>query len=834
VSALRKIEGDERRPSRQLAELLAVCLQIAADERPSFLQVARGLQCVDRLASTPAVQTAAKIEQPGALPANLNLPTPPVSLLGRERELAALAQLLSNPQCRLLTVTGPGGIGKTSLALVLASSRNHLFSDGAHFIALASLTSPRFIVPAIADMIGCTFSGPLDPRAQLLNFLRDKCMLLVLDNLEHLLAGVEVLAEILQHAAKVKLLVTSRERLNLMGEWLFDLQGLPVPSTDYLDRVEEYSAVMLFLQSGRRVGRDFVLGPAERRAVARICELVEGVPLAIELAAAWLRVLTCEEIAAEIECSLDFLSGALRDAPARQQSLRATFDHSWNLLAAEERQLLCRLAVFRGGFERLAGEQVAGASLPILSALVDKSLLQRAANGRYDLHELVRQYALEHLAENPQDKTETCDRHSEYYLSLLRDCDRDLRSANHHRSLRALVQEIDNIRTAWLRACKQNRFDLLEPALRGFGGMYELAGWLQEGVAQLEIVVEAARAACRQGEYEQRVLGEALALQGMICFRWGKFDSAQSILEESIHIVRRFGDPALLHRPLLYRGIVLHLNGELDQAQTYMEESLVCARMCGERWFEAYAVFNLGYIASLRGQYGEGYARMCDGLAIWRTIGDPRSIALGLNYRSPAAIKLGYYTETQRDLEESLVYCEQVNDRWGKGTALRCMGLAALAQGDAGAAEELFRRSLDVFEGYVVGWDIVRSLIYWGEAAGALGKQEEARRILCEALVQVQMTHAAPLAMDALAAMAALLLRDGAVAQALRIASFVLAHPATTYESKKRADQLCSEAEARLTPELVKCRGKWTARDTLETLVSEVQTGTPRMLPIRE
>jgi tetratricopeptide (TPR) repeat protein len=269
-----------------------------------------------------------------------------------------------------------------------------------------------------------------------------------------------------------------------------------------------------------------------------------------------------------------------------------------------------------------------------------------------------------------------------------------------------------------------------------------------------------------------------------------------SCFETSLDLLRPFAEPDLLLHPLLFQGIMLHLSGEVDQAGTVMSEALACARQAGNRWFEAYAIYNLGYIASLHGQYEQGYQQMGQGLAIWRAIGEPRSIALGLNYMSPTVIRLGRFDEAQRILEEALALCEQVDDRWGKGSAVRFTGLLALEKGDAGAAEQLFRRSLEIFGDYVIGWDIIRAVIYRGEAVYQLGRLEEARRILSCALVQAQDAHSLPLALDALAALAEVHLRQGAAAQAWRIAAFVAAHPTAPYEARQRAGRVCSQVSA--------------------------------------
>ncbi|MFW5942904.1 MAG: ATP-binding protein [Chloroflexota bacterium] len=818
VSALRKIEGDERRPSLQLAGLLANCLQIADDTRDIFLQVARGNAPVARLAAVADGEDGASVSTPGRLPHS------PVPLVGRETELAALNRLLHAPDSRLVTIVGPGGIGKTRLALAVAAGQSHRFPQGVAFVSLASLNSPQSIPLAIAEALGFAFSGPLDPQAQLLSHLAPQSLLLVLDNLEHLLDGTGLLAEIVRQAPAVKLLVTSRERLNLAGEWVFDLQGLPVPPPGQVEETGSYSAVALFLQTARHVQASFSLPADEWPAVARICQLVEGMPLAIELAAAWVRVLSCAEIADEIEGSLDFLAGAMRDAPPRQRSLRAAFDHSWSLLAHDERRLLRRLSVFQGGFRRQAAECIAGATLPLLSALVNKSLLRRAGDGRYDLHEVIRQYALAHLIARGDEEVETRSRHSHFYLDLLGDREKALRSSELRRTLRELMGEIDNVRAAWAWGIEQHVGQDVAPAVRTLGCMFELAGWLGEGVVMLEKAVAHGRAHMEDALW-RRVAGEALAQQGLLFFRRGRFDEAKARLRESLELLYPFNEARLLMPALLFYGVINQLDGNLDRSECLMEEALSCARAAGEPWYEAYAAYNLGYVASLRGDYQQGYEQMVASLALWRAVGDPRSIALGLNFLCPTMIQLGYYAEAEASLQESLALCTEAGDRWGKGTALRFLGLVALAHADVAEARRRLEQSIETFTGYTIGWDIVRSLIYLGEATRAAGDTVSARHTLQDALAQAEAAHSAPLALDALAALAALHLEGGAPVLALRLSAFVLEQSTATHETRTRAERLFDEAATQVDAPQVCAAREWAAAQTLETVGDNVEGG---------
>jgi predicted ATPase/DNA-binding XRE family transcriptional regulator len=481
VSTLRKIENGERRPSGQIAELMANCLDIPTAEHSTFVRVARGELNVDRL-----LPPSNLLPRPNIASAKTNLPILPTPFIGRQREVDELTRLLRDPQCRLLTLVGPGGVGKTRLAIETASRMQASFADGVYFISLASVNSIRFIAPMIADSVGFAFQSTamIEPREQLFNHLKEKQILLLADNLEHLLTepGVELFSELLTAAPKVKLLVTSRESLELQGEWTFEVQGLPVPEKGYAEESTQNTSVELFVQRARRAHVGFNATAENYPAIIRICQLVNGMPLGIELAAAWVRTLSCDEIAKEIERGMDFLSVSTRDLPARHRSIRAVFDHSWKLLTEEEQKILLQLSVFRGGFQREAAEQVAGATLPALSALMTKSLVRRSGDNRYDLHELIRQFAVEQLLNHPEEHITPHARHGSYFLTQFARADARLRSSAQRETLAELTADMDNFRVAWDWAVAHGEFELIEQTLRAFAMLYDTRGWYQEGI----------------------------------------------------------------------------------------------------------------------------------------------------------------------------------------------------------------------------------------------------------------------------------------------------------------------------------------------------------------
>lgn len=379
----------------------------------------------EELGAEPEAQTVALAEQIRAgglevpvlpqapVPPVPSLPRSPTTFVGREAELTELAGRLKDPACQLLTVIGPGGSGKTRLALEVAGRLP--FPDGVFFVPLVEVQAPEGVVPSIAGTLGLTARD----GAGLRGWARDRQVLLVLDNFEHLGPAAPLLSDLLQRAPGLKLLVTSREALHLQAEWLLDLSGLELPGTDSAADIEDSAAVRLFVQSARRAQARFALDEANTADVVRICRLVSGSPLGIELAAAWVRVQDCATIAREIERDLDFLTSPLRDVPERHRSLRAVFEYSWRLLGPAEQEALRRLAVFRGGFEPEAAREVAGVGAPLLAGLLDRSMLGRTGHTRYELHELLRHFAEEKLAALPEEHEALHTRHVAYYQQVV-------------------------------------------------------------------------------------------------------------------------------------------------------------------------------------------------------------------------------------------------------------------------------------------------------------------------------------------------------------------------------------------------------------------------------
>jgi predicted ATPase/transcriptional regulator with XRE-family HTH domain len=775
VSAIFKIESDERRPSRQIAELLARHLEIPVEQRDLFIKVARQEKTVDHLDAGPP--------RPGLEPASIsspvkvNLPVPSNPIIGREFELAEITRLIHDPQCRLLTLTGPGGIGKTRLALEAAQHLQETFTDGVFFVALAGISSTDYIMPAIADAMGFTFSGLAEPKVQLFTYLRRKKMLLVLDNMEHLLDGVELLGEILQSADQIKLLATSREPLHLQAEWTFDVQGLPMAEGDQVEELEASSAAMLFLQRARQAQVGFTLSEAERPAVLCICRLLQGLPLAIELAAAWVRTLSCREIAEEIGRSIDFLASSARDLPGRHRSIKAVFDHSWKLLSNEERAAFMKLSVFRGGFTRDAAEKVAGATLNTLSSLVGKSLVWRNGAGRYDLHELARQYVQGQLIRSDE-FDEARNQHLGFFLTLVEEAKPKLYGPEQIHWLDRLEQDHDNLRAAlaWSLRYQGTAAELpgnlmaqtAQESLRLAGNLYlfwkrrnhwtEGREWLQHALAQSAALpgthertsalnaaallaaeqadTQSARQLAEENLTLSKELGDlhktasALNTLGVVFWKQKKYSEARRYCEEGLALFRELGDPFAVADSLHSLGHITINQDDYEAAGSFLNESLSISEELQNRVGLIEALGDLGLLAYLRNDFPMAKSYFEDSLVRFREAGVLGGIEATLNRLGDLARCQGDYDRAGQHYTESLTLYREMNDLDEIPSLLHNLGYVAQYRGDSSQAMALFKEALSIQQKTGNQAGIAECLVGIAAVLSAQGRAESAACLL--------------------------------------------------------------------------------------------------------
>jgi predicted ATPase/DNA-binding SARP family transcriptional activator/uncharacterized protein HemY len=632
------------------------------------------------------------------------LPVQLTPFVGRAVELKELGEYLQNPECRCLTLLGPGGIGKTRLAVQAASNYVSCFAQGAAFVPLAPVGSMVSVVPAIMNALDISFFDQSDPKVYLFSHFQDKQMLLVLDNVEQLLANAnqqdnfsDLVIEIMQSAPGLKLLITTREALNIQEEYIFDVQGLAYPETDELEKSDDFDAITLFVQRARRVSSTFTLTAENRSAIARICRLVGGMPLAIELAATWMRILSPDEIVEEIGDSLDFLSTSGRSLPERHRSMRVVFDHSWQMLSEEEQLVLGKLSVFRGGFQRQAAEQVAEATLSILSTLVNRTLIRRAAPGRYDLHELVRQYCATRLEADQNLKKATKERHYAYYLALVKTSEQELHGANQLECLERLELEHDNLRIAFEWALESGQSSQVEDegalqlasSLRWFWRMHghfrEGCDWLSEALKQAPARKTQARAAA--------LLGLSLLTNGL-----GDLRASLAPGEESIKIYEELQDQPGLAEAVLVTGLTYLWQGEAKKGYERLNQALAIYRQTNDRWGEAHALYRLGSYMSDYGGDPAGHAMLEESEAVLEELGDKYLktsvlVALGINNLSR-----GEYDSAQALLERSLSLTREIKHPWGIADALTNLGCLCRIRGDFLSAQSYFEEALEVYQ----------------------------------------------------------------------------------------------------------------------------------------
>lgn len=803
LATIVKIESDERRPSRQIAELLAQHLEIPADQHELFRKIARKEKTIDTLGE---IQPSSQ-----SLPYSKNqIPKPPDPLIGREFELAEISRFLLDPTCHMLTLTGTGGIGKTRLAMEATLQEQGSFEYGGAFIHLAPLNGRDQIVTAIADTLGIVLYNASDRSVQLISHLRDKKLLLVLDNFEHLLDIAECVSlssDILKGAPSVKLLVTSREPLQLQAEWVFEVRGLPIPPTVESEGLETNSAVKLFVQRAKQNNINFELSSESRIAVRQICQLVDGMPLAIELAAAWTRTLMCTEIAKEIQSNINFLATSARDVTERHRSIRATFDYSWKLLSNVEQHALKQLSIFRGGFTRDAAEYVAGANLSILSALVSKSLLNRTTPGRYDLHELVRQYSLEYLMKNEADYIRANDRHGEYYSLLLQQRGNVFKGADQPSAASELASEIANLRQAWRWAGERGQALQIGQAADTLFWLYEFRCDCREGVplfghvANRLDVGNVSITGTASSLDETRIITQArvMAYQGFFCLRQGLHPQSKGLLERSLAMLRplaaggSFAARDALSNTLAFLGMLTVSLGDYTNGNRFLNEGLEIKRAIRDGWGIAFCLRQLGVLGFYQGAYDEADRLLNEGLEISRGLGNAWAIAYSLDFLSAAAYARGAYADAEKLLREGLVLSQQVGDRFTTAYALNGLGLVKQSLSEHVEARQLLEESISIWREIGDHASLAHSLNNLGDVLLEMKHFSEAKLNFVEALSVAKKAGLVPIMLDSLLGETTLRVNAGEKDFAIKVLAHILHHPASTRATKNRAESLYAE-----------------------------------------
>jgi predicted ATPase/transcriptional regulator with XRE-family HTH domain len=704
-----KLEMEERRPSRQIAELLAQCLDLDEAERAAFVELARyppGQQGKEQAARRETVPN--------------NLPAPPTSFVGRESAVASVRDLFRKPGVRLVTLTGAPGIGKTRLSLQVAEALLDSFKDGVFFVALAPIRDLDRVPAAIAQALNVRENPGELLQVTLQRYLRDRRLLLLLDNFEQVTAAAPLLGTLLLSSPGLKLLVTSREVLHIYGEHDFPVPPLAVPGSKFQVQsekglsatlnfepgtLERYETVRLFVERAVAVDHDFSLTSDNAQAVVEICRRLDGLPLAIELAAAQVNAFAPQEMLPRLQRALDLLVGGPLDLPPRQQALRSAISWSYDLLDESEAALFRRLAVFVGGATLEAVEAVCGVGegrrtkdeqssiSNLLASLVDKSLLNRenvgvgSASQRYTLLETVREYAWERLAESNEVEL-LRKRHAAFYLELVEEAGPQLTGEEHDTWYKRLQLEYDNIRAALATSIE---YADAETALR-FGTVlwryWDMHGYISEGRGWLDLTLQL------ESDAFPLLRSNVLSSAGILAWSGDDLDTARSFHGQSLALRRQLGDKQRIASSLNNMGLVAHQQGDYQEAFDLLAESLEICRELDDKADIASTLNNLGNSAHAMGDPDNAYALLEEGLALWREVGDMYGVALVLNDLAEVERSRGNYERAVPLYIEGIEKMREMEDNSRVANALHNLAHVLHHQGDLDKAYELLAESL--------------------------------------------------------------------------------------------------------------------------------------------
>ena len=727
------------------------------------------------------------IDRVGQQPGNYhhNLPAQPTRLIGREHEVTAVSALLRRSEVRLVTLTGIGGVGKTRLGLQVSNDLLDEFADGVYFVALAPVIDPELVIATIAQVLGIKETGERPLLDLLKAYLRDKHLLLLLDNFEQVLQAVPRLADLLSDCPQLKVLVTSRAVLHIRGEHEFPVPPLALPDLTHLPGSEallQYAAVALFLECAQAARPDFQVTPDSIHAIAEICMRLDGLPLAIELAAARSKLLPPQALLTRLAHRLQVLTRGARDAPVRQQTMRNTLAWSYDLLDVEEQRLFRRLSVFAGGctLEALEGLSTALGDtssdvLDQVASLMDKSLLRQVEQGEEEsrllMLETIREYGLEVLASNGEMEN-TRREHAHFYLSLAEDAEIEIGGPRQAAWLERLEREHDNLRAALQWTLEQAEIEepmegkrSIETALRLGGalrGFWVVHGHLSEGRNFLERAL-AIGVPIGSTEIKASVHAKALLVAANLAFIQSDYKRAEPLFKESLALYRELEDQPGIAFALSMLGSVAWTQGDMAVARTVTEEALAIARQVDDMERIATSLFILGLISSSQGEYARARALFEESVATHRATGNKRGIAHSLSQLAQVLIVSqedqarvsplleecltlsqevgfkegmaayhcisGQLALARRDIltarsfaEKSVALYRELGHRHGTANSLALLGGVLATEGDYAAAQTLFEQSLAISCDLNEQWVASVYLVVLGEVVAAQQK----------------------------------------------------------------------------------------------------------------
>jgi predicted ATPase/DNA-binding SARP family transcriptional activator len=725
-------------------------------------------------------------ERPGhdtSLMPPADLPLPQTSFIGREEELAQISGMINDPNCRLLSLVGPGGIGKSRLALRCIIQCYHSFVDGSYFIPLEELASPDYLVHTIANCIHFgvdTLATQLDAEYQLLDYLKNRSMLLVLDGFEHVIAGARLVSDITHQATAVKVLVTSRQRLNLQGEWVLPVIGLPVPSMKEPAESDQSNALHLFTERARQANLKFSLSEPERGSALHICQMVEGMPLAIELAAAWTEVLSLGEIEAGIQENLDFLSSSKADIEQKHHSLRAAIDGSWQILDQEHREAYCKVSVFKNGFDREAALEVARVNLSQLSSLLNRSLLSRDKSGRFTMHSLLRRYASEKLDKSRLTSEEVHYAHYHYYTEFLHRRETDLDGPNFLQIWQELDLELENIRTAVYWAVTHRDAREIRRIFNGLFSFYVVKGWHEGRDTFRDIALMRKESLLSQNNLDwvnDPIYACARAHQAFLMCNLSQIRESDELSTECLKALRDLGFMQELSECIHNLGVNASFRGEYEYAMEHLEEAINLGRESGNIIWYSYLLW-YGHTCFLLGEYDRGLESLQKCYELYEHKGILWGMAFAMSKMGLAEDGLGDFHQSKQYHQQALAIFDKISNQAGKGYALSRMSMSAYFLEEYSQSINLAQEGYQIFLTLGHHWGVCTSLCRLGFGYIGMGKLQDAKSCFWDALQQSRKYQMIPLSLYALAGISAVkILSEGEHKSALELFRYVNHHP---------------------------------------------------------
>ncbi len=799
---------------------------------------------------------------------SMTFPTLTPAFIGRDAELNQLAHLLDSPDYRIVSLVGPGGVGKTRLAVQFVTQIAADFPDGIYFISLAPIQDPDLIPIVLADALKFSFYGPQNHLDQLGDYLHRMNALLVFDNFEHLrLEGIKFLAFLLSKTHQLKIIVTTRERLNMVAETILEVSGLPVPSTGQTENIESYSSIKLFLQNVHRISPMFSF-ENNASAIIRICQLVNGLPLGIILASSWVRVYGCPQIIEEIKNNIDFLATSAPDIIPRHRSLRAVFDHSWQLLSEDQQRILCHLSIFCSSFTAHAAFQICAATPLILTTFLDKSLLHHRTD-RYEMLDTFRQYAFSKLVAIGEEYVTTKAKFCDYYVDFCMQKHQEINTSDQRQAIDEMISEVENIRTAWIWMIESDSWDMVkkikDPLLtfnvmtanfiqgREFfrlalnklnelndsslelihAYMQQLEAWMTikigfitEGVHSLSACIEIFRSHNSATDLAMTlmILADAHRILGNLHQAKQIIDEALDIFHEPCSPTSNYIVAVTAHSQSILGTIYIEL-GDFEQAKAHLQASLAIHHRIGTNYGTIHSLLGLAKLAYLQGDFTQSRDLYEQTLDTATAIYDQHGMVVIHNNLGAVYEDMGYITESYHHVLIALQLCKVTGDRRLNAVILNNLAYHQVKFLDLPAeAIRTYHESIEIFSNLGDLRGITYTCYDISKAYLQVGLVDEARNYCLRSLHTAMTLDSTPMILHALHGFVNLNAHMNNYAEAFQLCNLIASHPQVGADTQKRAVVSKADLEAKLPPEVIQAAPTWGEDINLQDVIDQILT----------